>query len=288
MTNVWVLGSNGMLGSAVKAELKLREIKSAAITRTSFGSYQLGSEQDSDIEALENLEEYFGIPTHVINAVGVVKPRIDESKSKSVLNAIQGNTIFPLSLGRYCESKSVHLIQIATDCVYSGSKGDYIESDLHDPTDVYGKTKSLGEFSGGCISLIRCSIIGRENDNKYSLVEWVNSQSANASINGFTNHNWNGVTTKVFGMIASGIIQNKIDPVGKVHLTPNDKLNKLELVNLIKNELGRNDINVKEFKASIVIDRTLKSELPDLCNLLWKSAGFNNSPTISDMVKLGL
>ena len=288
MTNVWVLGSNGMLGSAVNAELLHREIKSAAITRTSFGSYQLGSEQDSDIEAIENLEEYFGKPTHVINAVGVVKPRIDESKSKSVLNAIQGNSIFPRSLGRYCESKSVHLIQIATDCVYSGTKGDYLEKDLHDPTDVYGKTKSLGEFSSDCISLIRCSIIGRENDNKYSLVEWVNSQSPNAAINGFTNHNWNGVTTKVFGMVASGIIQNNMDPIGKIHLTPSDKLNKLELVNLIKNELGRNDINVKEFEASIVIDRTLSTELPDLNRQLWISAGFENIPTISDMVKLGL
>jgi dTDP-4-dehydrorhamnose reductase len=205
-----------------------------------------------------------------------------------VLNAIQGNTIFPRSLGRYCESKSVHLIQIATDCVYSGTKGDYLETDLHDPTDVYGKTKSLGEFSSDYMSLIRCSIIGRENENKYSLVEWVNSQSPNSSINGFTNHNWNGITTKVFGMIASGIIQNNLDPIGRIHLIPKDKLNKLELVNLIKNELGRKDIDVKDFEASIVIDRTLSTELPDLNTLLWKSAGFKNTPMISEMVKLGL
>ncbi len=277
-----------MLGTAVNAELLRRSIKSAAITRTSFGSYQLGSSQDSDIEAIRNLEKLFGTPTHIINAVGVVKPRIDETNSESVLQAIQGNTIFPRSLGRYCESKSVHLIQIATDCVFSGTKGEYLESDLHDPTDVYGKTKSLGEFSGDHISLIRCSIIGRENANKYSLVEWVNSQPPQASVNGFINHNWNGVTTKVFGMIASGIIQDNLNPVGKIHLIPKDKLNKLELVNLIKNELGRKDIDVKDFEASIVIDRTLSTELPDLNTLLWKSAGFKNTPSISEMVKLGL
>lgn len=288
MTNVWVLGSNGMLGSAVNAELLQRKVKSAAITRTSFGSYKLGSRQDFDIEAIRNLEKLFETPTHIINAVGVVKPRIDETNSESVLHAIQGNTIFPRSLGRYCESKSVHLIQIATDCVFSGTKGEYLESDLHDPTDVYGKTKSLGEFSGDQISLIRCSIIGRENANKYSLVEWVNSQSPQASVNGFINHNWNGVTTKVFGMIAAGIIQENLNPIGKIHLIPKDKLNKLELVNLIKDELGRKDIDVKNFEASIVIDRTLSTELPDLNTLLWKSAGFKNTPTISEMVKLGL
>jgi len=288
MTNVWVLGSNGMLGSAVNAELLRREIKFAAITRASFGSYQLGSGQDSDFEAISDLEKIFGIPTHVINAVGVVKPRIVETNSESVLNAIQGNTIFPRSLGGYCESKSVHLIQIATDCVYSGTKGGYLETDLHDPTDVYGKTKSLGEISSDHISLIRCSIIGRENENKYSLVEWVNSQLPDSSINGFTNHNWNGITTKVFGMIASGLIQSNLDPVGNIHLTPKDKLNKLELVNLIKNELGRKDINVNAFEASVVIDRTLSTELPGLNTLLWKNAGFENTPTISEMVKLGL
>lgn len=81
---------------------------------------------------------------------------------------------------------------------------------------------------------MRCSIIGREEVNKYSLVEWVNSQASDVSINGFTNHNWNGVTTKVFGMIAAGIIQNEIDPVGIVHLIPKDKVSKFELVNLIK------------------------------------------------------
>jgi hypothetical protein len=89
-------------------------------------------------------------------------------------------------------------------------------------------------------------------------------------------------------MVASGLIQNNLAPVGKIHLTPKDKLNKLELVNLIKNELGRKDINVNEFEASIVIDRTLSTELPDLNTLLWKNAGFKKTPTISEMVKMGL
>lgn len=54
----------------------------------------------------------------------------------------------------------MHLIQIATDCVYSGKKGDYLESDLHDPTDVYGKTKSLGEFSSDHISWCAVQLLG--------------------------------------------------------------------------------------------------------------------------------
>ena len=288
MTNVWVLGGNGMLGSRVASELSAQEVKFSQIARGSYGARRLGVSQDEDLEIMKALEKTFGRPTHIINAVGVVKPRIDETKSDSVLNAIKVNSLFPRSIGSYCEANEVHLIQIATDCVYSGSKGGYSEQDLHDPTDVYGKTKSLGEFSSDWITLIRCSIIGRENENRYSLVEWVNSQSANSSVNGFTNHNWNGVTTKIFGMVSAGIIRNNIAPVGGVHLIPKDKVSKFDLVNLIKNELGRDDIEVKEFEANVVIDRTLSTELQELNSRLWESAGFENPPTISEMVKLGL
>ena len=277
-----------MLGSRVALELSAQEVKFSQIARGSYGGMKLGVSQDEDLKIMKTLEKIFGKPTHIINAVGVVKPRIDETNSDSVLNAIEVNSLFPRSIGSYCQAKEVHLIQIATDCVYSGTKGGYSEKDLHDPTDVYGKTKSLGEFSSDWITLMRCSIIGRENENRYSLVEWVNSQSSNASVNGFTNHNWNGVTTKVFGMISAGIIRNNLAPVGRVHLIPKDKVNKFQLVNLIKDELGRNDIEVKEFEANVVIDRTLSTELPELNSHLWESAGFENPPTISEMVKLGL
>jgi dTDP-4-dehydrorhamnose reductase len=288
MTNVWVLGGNGMLGSKVASELSSTGINFTQIARDSYSGRRLGVSQEDDIKTLEKLEISFGKPTHIVNALGVVKPRIDEKKTESVLNSIQINSIFPRNVGTYCETNEIHLIQIATDCVYSGTKGGYLETDLHDPTDVYGKTKSLGEISSNWISLIRCSIIGREIENKYSLVEWVNSQTLEASINGFTNHNWNGVTTKVFGMICAGIVREKLDPVGGVHLIPKDKVSKFELVNLMKHELGRNDISVKEFEANIVVDRTLSTNQLNLNLHLWKSAGFETPPTISEMVKMGL
>lgn len=288
MTNVWVLGANGMLGSKVASELREQDVNFKPITRDSYRGHRLGISQVGDTKIMKMLEESCGKPTHIINATGVVKPRIDKDKMDSVLNAIQVNSLFPRNIGAYCETSGVHYIQIATDCVYSGNKGGYTEIDLHDATDVYGKTKSLGEFSSDWITLIRCSIIGRENENKYSLVEWINSQKRYASINGFTNHNWNGITTNVFGKLSAGIIKNNLAPVGGIHLIPKNKVSKFELVNIIKDELGRNDITVKEFEANVVIDRTLSTNQVDLNSRLWRIAGFQNPPTISEMVKLGL
>ena len=42
---------------------------------------------------------------------------------------------------------ALKVIQIATDCVFDGLKGNYTEDDKHNAIDVYGKTKSLGEVS---------------------------------------------------------------------------------------------------------------------------------------------
>jgi len=288
MKNVWVLGANGMLGTQVSKQLANFQIKTSNITRNSLGKHVFGLSRLQDFETIRHLEENFGVPTHIVNAIGVVKPRIDESNGDSVLNAIQINSVLPRNLTAFCEARQVHLIQIATDCVFSGNKGCYVESDLHDPTDIYGKTKSLGELTSDNLSLIRCSIIGREVENKYSLVEWVNSQKPNAVINGFVNHNWNGVTTKVFGNIVAGIVLREINPLGRFHLIPQDKVSKYELVKLIAEKLARQDLDVCEFQSEQIIDRTLSTEMIELNELVWKYAGFDTAPTILEMINLGL
>jgi hypothetical protein len=89
-------------------------------------------------------------------------------------------------------------------------------------------------------------------------------------------------------MVAAGIVMKNHAPLGKFHLIPKDKVSKFELVNLIKQELDRTDIKVNEFAAKVIIDRTLSTELSDLNAQVWESAGFQTSPTISEMIKLGL
>ena len=93
-----------MLGSRVASELSKQEIKFSQISRVSYGGRNLGNSYGEDLEIMKTLEKTFGKPTHIINAVGVVKPRIDETKSDSVLNAIQVNSQFPRNIGSYCEA----------------------------------------------------------------------------------------------------------------------------------------------------------------------------------------
>ena len=81
----------------------------------------------------------------VVNAIGIIKPYIHDDNPEEVETAIRVNALFPHFLGQAAEQTGAKVIQIATDCVYSGEKGGYVETDAHDALDVYGKSKSLGE-----------------------------------------------------------------------------------------------------------------------------------------------
>jgi dTDP-4-dehydrorhamnose reductase len=224
-------------------------------------------------------------PDYIVNAIGIIKPRINEQEMASRLTAIRVNSVFPHDLVAACNQYGTRMIQIATDCVYSGSQGLYGESALHDATDVYGKTKSLGEAQSTQALHLRASIIGPEQGRSSSLWEWVRGQTTGATINGFTNHQWNGVTTFHFGRVCAGLIKNRSDLAGVYHLIPGDIVNKQVLVSAIAIASGRGDITIKPVEAKDTIDRTLKTDHPPISEQLWQMAGFTKPPTIEEMVR---
>ena len=44
----------------------------------------------------------------------------------------------------YNLDKNVHFIFSSTDAVFDGERGSYVEEDLTNPINVYGKSKGLG------------------------------------------------------------------------------------------------------------------------------------------------
>ena len=134
-----LLGANGMLGSMTKNVLAKQNRMAVVSTSTDGkdGNLSFNVLTDSIHDLLEEIK-----PDFVVNAIGVIKPRIHEKSSKSVSEAISINSLFPHLLNQAAKVHDIYTIQIATDCVYSGKDGNYSESSLHDPLDVYGKSKS--------------------------------------------------------------------------------------------------------------------------------------------------
>lgn len=245
--SVALLGSTGMLGSMV------HKVFGDEITIIPDRSENMRDLSDFD---------------YVINCIGLIKPRIT-----SVPDAVRVNSLFPYTL-------PFKTIQIATDCVFSGNGlGDYTEDVLHDATDVYGKTKSLGE--AGHISNLRCSIIGPELQGQYSLLAWFLRQQ---SANGYTNHYWNGITTYHFARICQGMIREGYELPVMQHIVPADIVTKSELLQTIA-EVYEKDIPITNVLASDDIDRTLSTNNPAMNNKLWELAGYSEPPTIHQMVQ---
>jgi dTDP-4-dehydrorhamnose reductase len=213
-----------------------------------------------------NAEEYpdhnekFLSYDYLINCAGSIKPVVDKQSYEKTLIV---NSIFPNYLAKLCyQSGSAKMIHITSDCVFSGEKGQYIETDRHDVTDKYGVSKSLGENLEICN--IRTSIIGEEQEgNQRSLIEWAKSEKGN-KVKGFTNHKWSGVTCLRLAQIIEYMISNNIYWNGIAHIF-SESINKFDLLSKI-NEVYDLDLEIESFETEHPCDRSMST--------IWKHQEF--------------
>ena len=279
--DVLLVGANGMLGHMVERVLRQEglTVLSTSRDRSSGGNISFDVASDSISAAVQQAQ-----PRYVVNAIGIIKPRINEKNADSVRTAIRVNGLFPYELADASAAVGAHVLQIATDCVYSGTGSFYDESALHDPTDVYGKSKSLGEVPADNVLHLRASIIGPEVGRSTSLWEWVRGNENGAQLNGFTNHLWNGVTTYHFGKVCAGLVLSGDRTSGVRHLVPGDAVTKAELVRAIATASGRSDLEVNDVEAPTAINRTLSTIHGDFNQATWASAGYSTPPGVVQMV----
>jgi dTDP-4-dehydrorhamnose reductase len=223
--------------------------------------------------------------TWVVNCIGLIKPHIRDSSSADTAAAIRINAMFPHLLALAAEEVGARVLQIATDCVYSGRFGGYRESDPHDALDVYGKTKSLGEVASAAFHHLRCSIVGHEVAGRTSLLEWFLGQKENASVIGYTDHYWNGVTTVQFARFCRGIICEEASLPGTCHVVPYDSVTKAQLLEMFASAYERTDIRIQLAPTGELVNRTLATEQEELNLRLWSLAGYAAAPTIETMIR---
>ncbi|MDB9978957.1 sugar nucleotide-binding protein [Candidatus Pelagibacter sp.] len=296
MKSILILGSTGMLGygvlssiteyenvkisATVRSKIKLKKIKNKFPYNKikKFHFLDVKKINQDKINALIKNYDY------IINCIGVIKPEINISDAESVKNAIFINSVFPNMLAEAVYKKNKKIFQIATDCVFSGKKGKYIESSPHDDVELYGVTKSLGEIKAKNFYNIRTSIVGREFSTKKSLVEWFLNQN-NVALKGFANHNWNGVTTKAFGEFLYTIIYNNLEIPNLIHVIPKNVVNKYQLLKIFKNKFKTN-VSIQNFKAPTKVDRSLSTIYKKKLDRIWKLTCFKDVPTITKMLDL--
>ena len=173
---------------------------------------------------VSRLASYFTNSCCVVNCIGAIpqKKYTDEEMLKL-------NTTFPLELARLCKDSGIPLIHISTNCVFSGDVEFCVETNIPDAKDVYGQSKANGEPST-CV-VLRCSIIGPElGGTSFGLLEWFLHRQEGSSVQGYTDHIWNGLTTLELAKTIYNIIE-KQDFVPRIeHLYSANALSKYDLL----------------------------------------------------------
>jgi dTDP-4-dehydrorhamnose reductase len=278
VTCVLLLGVSGMLGGMVARVLEADpEVELVGTARdpglpARFPIERFDALRDDPTTLLQAVE-----PDWVVNAIGLTKPRVDSED-----HAVAVNARFPAALAEAAEAAGARVVQIATDGVFSGRSGGYREDAPHDALDAYGRSKSLGEVVG--ITHLRCSIVGPDGGSG-SLMEWLLSQPRGATVPGYSDHVWNGVTTPAFGRICAGIVREGLELPSPLHVVPADSVTKADLLALIARACGRDDLIVEPQPSGEPVDRTLATLHPEANAALWRAAGYGEPPTIAAMVE---
>ena len=151
--------------------------------------------------------------------------------------------------------RNIRFIHISSDCVFSGSKGMYVESDLPDATDLYGRSKALGEVVNGNALTLRTSTIGHELHTKYGLLEWFLSQENECF--GFSRAIFSGLPSVVFAEVIKDFVLPNPHLEGLYHISA-EPINKYELLKLIASIYGKK-IEIKQDRE-FTINRSLNHE----------------------------
>ncbi|ELI1840798.1 SDR family oxidoreductase [Vibrio fluvialis] len=255
-----VIGATGMLGYSIFSNLSespdlevFGTVRSLEGLDKYFPTFDklINNVDVRDFKTLENALDRV-TPNVVINCIGLIK---QHEVSKQHVEAIEINALLPHKIAQLCDSIGAKLIHFSTDCVFDGKVGNYLENDLPTATDLYGRSKCLGEVDYGNHVTLRTSIIGHELRSSVSLVDWFLSQSG--PVKGFSKAVFSGLPTAYIAKVLeeyvlpnkslSGLYQLSVEPIDKY-----------SLISMISKIYGK-EISIEKFD-DFIIDRSLSSD----------------------------
>ena len=251
-----VIAGNGMAGHMLIRYFREvhPEVEIVYTTRRADGAGSLALDA-TDAEAVADAV-WTVRPDIVVNAAGV----LNQDAETHPLQAYLVNGLLPHWLRYAADAIGARVIHISSDCVFSGERGSYAESDHPDGASVYARSKALGEMVYGRHLTIRTSIIGPEiRAQGIGLLKWFQAQSG--TVKGYANVFWNGVTTLELAKAVAYAIEHP-EIGGLVHLTASESVSKHTLLLLFQAAFEAEGVRIVADDA-VKIDRTLVSTRDD-------------------------
>lgn len=244
----FICGCNGMAGHTISLYLQEQghDVYGFDLCKSKYINSFAGNAFDTELIARVIKE---GKYDSVINCIGVLNQYADQNKSLATFL----NAYFPHFLAKTTEGTQTQVIHMSTDCVFSGRRGSYTESDIPDGESFYDRSKALGELNDGKNITLRNSIVGPDiNPKGIGLLNWFLLQDR--EINGFTKSLWTGQTTLQLAKTMERAAMEKAH--GLYNTVPNQSISKYELCCLFNKYFrgGRLTINPVD---GVIADKSL-------------------------------
>jgi len=245
----FVLGAAGMAGHTISTYLSEKGHDVIGFDRVE------GQNCEFVVGDARNLEFIHGIIAQgrfdsVINCIGILNQFADQNKELAVFL----NSYFPHFLTEVTKNMRTQIIHMSTDCVFSGKKGSYTESDFRDGETFYDRTKALGELEDEKNITLRNSIVGPDmNENGIGLFNWFMKQKG--TIKGYTKAMWTGLTTLELAKAMEQAAMKRAS--GLYNMVYSEPISKYDLLKLFNKYMRDNELNIEPFDG-FVADKSLK------------------------------
>lgn len=262
-----VLGATGMAGHTIAIYLKEQGYDVTAFTRRPF---LLCKNIIGDVSNFKLIEDVIGKGEFdaVINCIGILNKNAENNKHKAVFL----NSYLPHYLSYLTKNIKTKVIQMSTDCVFSGKSGNYRENSFRDGATFYDRSKALGELENNKDLTFRNSIVGPDmNKDGTGLFNWFMKQTG--TINGYTKAIWTGVTTLVLAKAMEKATKNNL--IGLYNLVNNESITKYELLKLF-NKYFKNDQLTIIKSDDVILNKSLINNRNDFDFIV---------PSYEDMIK---
>lgn len=244
-----VLGANGMAGRMISTYFvenghSVTGFDLGPVTHCTCGVSGNALDQEA-MKALVASEDFDA----VINCIGLLNQFAEENHAL----AVYLNSYLPHFLAQITKDSRTRILHMSTDCVFSGKRGGYTETDLRDGETFYDRSKALGELEDNKNLTLRGSIVGPDcNPKGIGLLNWFMQQKG--SVRGFTKAMWTGQTTLQVAKTMEAALKD--GAVGLVNTVPSTPISKYDMLKLFNHYMRHDEVEIQAYDG-FVADKSL-------------------------------
>jgi dTDP-4-dehydrorhamnose reductase len=273
---VLVLGSDGLLGSRLLAELKPnRNLEAVGTSRHNSSDYFF----EFSVRNLINLVRTVK-PDYIVNCIAVT------SSDSRWLKSIRVNSLLPITLALLSKFFSFQVIHFSTNAVFSGQGKINSESSLIFPKSKYAFTKAMGDISFFGSLIIRTSFVGDHSSSTDSidLVSRLKREKSGSIFKIEEDYFWNGVTLDVILVLIRAFVVEGRRLNGVFHFFSAESLLRHQVVEMILEKVNKSNVKVSYVSQVYFKNFALSTEMKESHLWLWNLAGFKKVPTFRELL----